>query len=278
MLYIANMGTKNHVTYYQVGDTSDNSLEWYTASALKQIIQTTGVSIRGTKFSSNGRLLCRCVSDNELLAHKRDTRLQIAGLKGSTRDSSNRIVYNVCDQIDRSGDGAKVVLPAGGEVLCLSGRCRSTPSEIIIPDSYVEISPSTFDYSFGGYWLRKEFSNWVFIKGGANIQKIGRSSFSSRYLTGDFYFPRVVELRDKVCSASNYTRVFLPKSLKILGAECFCNMPSLQYVEFEAGMNLSFMGWDCFKNLASKPIIRMDKALYERFRNVLPCVGKYELR
>lgn len=58
----------------------------------------------------------------------------------------------------------------------------------------------------------------------------------------------------------------------------FCNMPSLQYVEFEAGMNLSFMGWDCFKNLASKPIIRMDKALYERFRNVLPCVGKYELR
>lgn len=278
MLYIANMGTKNHVTYYQVGDTSDNSLEWYTASALKQIIQTTGVSIRGTKFSSNGRLLCRCVSDNELLAHKRDTRLQIAGLKGSTRDSSNRIVYNVCDQISRSGDGAKVVLPAGGEVLDASDICSSTPSEVIIPDSYVEIASSSFSYSFGRYWSRKEFSNWVFIKGGANIQKICRGSFRSPYLTGDFYFPKVVNIGDKVGSVTNYTRVLLPKSLKMLGAGCFCNMPSLQYVEFEAGMNLSFMGWDCFENLASKPIIRMDKALYERFRNVLPCVGRYELR
>lgn len=284
MLYIANMGTKNHVTYYQVGDTSDNSLEWYTASALKQIIQTTGVSIRGTKFSSNGRLLCRCVSENELLVAKRDSRLQMAGKPGSYRDTSHRIVYDVSDQINQSGYGTRVTIPVGGEVVKTVRLCHVTPSEIIIPDSYIEIAAGTFDRSLGwrGYYSdeksRPEAPNWIFIKGGVNVQKIGRGSLCSEYLTGDFYFPRIARIEDRVGCYANYTRVLLPKSLQVLGAECFCNMPSLQYVEFEAGMNLSFMGWDCFRNLPSKPILRMDKALYERFKNVLPSVGRYELR
>lgn len=284
MLYIANMGMKNHITYYQVGDTADNTLEWYTASALKQILQTTGVTIKGAKFSSNGRLLCRCVTENELLAAKRDSRLQLAGKTGSYRDTSRRIVYDVTDQISQSRNGAKVTIPAGGEVVKTTHTCRVTPSEIIIPDSYIEIAASAFDRYFGWRGYRRdgedesEAPNWVFIKGGANVQKIGRGALCSEYLTGDFYFPRIARIEDRVGCYANYTRVLLPKSLQVLGAECFCNMPSLQYVEFEAGMNLSFMGWDCFRNLPSKPILRMDKALYERFKNVLPSVGRYELR
>lgn len=275
---------------YGVYDTLDNTLEYVSASAIKQLLLAGG-SVYGAKISQGGRLLCRCIPDDEcaILAYK--SKLALLGFSRvdevikQSRTGADYIC-NLTDLFGSIGVGMdnKLKIPRGTNI------CKASPSaglirrgsepqvcynfdELVIPESCRVITSSSF--SGWGIWSKNKF-NYT-ISGLGNLYEVPQNCFSyANNLVGDVVFGHNLSLiGDKAFAYTSISRVFIPNSCTAIGDGAFEKCNNLQEVVVERGTNFNTIGRVFY--YCPNAVFKLPREFYAKYKEAFPGIARFEL-
>lgn len=275
---------------YGVYDTIDNTLEYVPASAIKELL-LAGVTVYGAKISQGGRLLCRCISDDEcaILAYK--SKLALLGFSRvdevikQSRTGADYIC-NLTDLFRNIGVGIdkKLRIPRGTNICKASpssglARRGATPQvcydfdELIIPESCRLIVSSSF--SGWGVWAKNKSS--YTISGLEYLYEVPQNCFSYAHnLVGDVVFGHNLSLiGNSAFTNTGISRVFIPNSCTALGDGAFEKCLNLREVVVERGTNFITVGRVFY--YCPNAVFRLPREFYAKYKGAFPGIARIEL-
>lgn len=286
MFYINGKRMYGNKRAYGIVDTSDNTIEWYTADVIQKLLKS-GVSILGTKLSADGkRLSCRQVTEDELGLVRIKTRAAALGMSESELGLREKdgvytlnaslfwIAKGVIDGELRIPQGVNVLDGRNSLAYNVWHKLESLPqfNVLSIPNSCSVILQNSFQ-NYACWYLNK--LNYV-ISGLEYLREVGAGAFSfTSNLVGDIKFGHNLRIvGDKAFMNTGISRVFIPNSCAKIGTLAFSGNRNLVEVVIEPGTDLTVLGDHVFYDCPNV-VIRCERAFFEKNKSQLPGLTEY---